>query len=75
MVRIQKRIAKRRYLNSKRIYRYEREQVAILKKYHLTSEPFLEQDLEQNVTVQNGSLVIKLTPKKRPAERAKARAS
>jgi hypothetical protein len=65
MVRIQQRIAKRRYLNSKRIYHYNRQSVSIIKKFHPVSTPFLKQDLEQNVTVQNSSLKIMLTPKNR----------
>ena len=64
MVRIQRRKAKKTYLNSKRVYSYEREQVTIIKKYHQTSKPFREQDLDETVWVQNGSLMIKLTPKK-----------
>jgi hypothetical protein len=75
MVRIQQRIAKRRYLNSKRIYHYSRQSVSIIKKFHPVSAPFLKQDLDENVTVQNSSLKIMLTPKKHPAQRPNARAS
>jgi hypothetical protein len=64
LVKLQRRIAKKPYLNSKRIYRYEREQVTIIQKYHVTSKPFREQNLEEKVWVENGSLIIKLTPKK-----------
>jgi hypothetical protein len=63
MVKIQRRTSKKPYLNSKHIYNYEREQVTIIKKYHSTSKPFRGQDLEEEVWVQNGSLIIKLTPK------------
>jgi hypothetical protein len=64
MVKIQRRTSKKPYLNSKRVYNYEREQVTIIKKYHPTSKPFRGQDLEEEVWVQNDSLMIKLTPKK-----------
>jgi hypothetical protein len=58
-------MCRRPYLNSKRLYHYSRQSVSIVKKFHSVSAPFLKQDLKQNVTVQNGSLVIVLTPKKR----------
>ena len=64
LVKLQRRTAKKPYLNNKRIYHYEREHVTIIKKYHLTSKPFREQDLDEQVWVENGSLMIKLTPKK-----------
>jgi hypothetical protein len=63
LVRIQKRQAKKSYLNSKRIYNYGREHVTIIKKYHSATVPFLKQDLEEKVWVESGSLIIKLTPK------------
>jgi hypothetical protein len=66
MVKIQRRTSKKPYLNNKNIYKYEREQVTIIKKYHSTSKPFRGQDLEEEVWVQNGSLIIKLTPKEPP---------
>jgi len=74
MVRIQQRISKRPYLKSKRIYRYTRQSVSIVKRFHSVSAPFLKRDLEQNVKVQDGSLIIVLTPKTVPTERANAQA-
>ena len=64
MVKIQTRTAKKPYLHNKRVYNYEREHVTIIKKYHSATAPFLKQDLEEKVWVQNGSLMIKLTPTK-----------
>jgi hypothetical protein len=64
MVRIQQRIAPRSYLKGKRIYNYERRNVSIIKRYHPVSDPFLKQELDEKVTVQEGALVIVLTPKK-----------
>jgi hypothetical protein len=66
MVKIQQRTAKKRYLNNKRVYNYGREHVTIIKKYQSATAPFLKQDLEEKVWVQNGSLMIKLTPKETP---------
>jgi len=74
MVRIQQRISKRPYLKSKLIYRYTRQSVSIVKRFHSVSAPFLKRDLEQNVKVQDGSLIIVLTPKTVPTERANTQA-
>jgi hypothetical protein len=63
LVRIQRRIAKKRYLNSKRIYQYGRVSLHIPTKFHETIRPFLKRDLEMKITAQNGSLVIVLTTK------------
>jgi hypothetical protein len=65
-VKIQTRQAKKPYLNSKRIYNYERELVTIIKKYHKTSKHFHDKELGEAVWVENGSLMIKLTPKEDP---------
>ena len=65
MVKIQTRHAKKPYLNSKRVYSYDREHVTIIQKYHPTSKPFHDQELEETVWAENGSLMIKLTPKER----------
>jgi len=66
MVKIQRRTSQKPYPRGKRLYHYEREQLTIIKKYHSTSKPFRGQDLEEKVWVQNGSLMIKLTPKETP---------
>ena len=66
MVKIQRRQAKKTYLNRKNVYNYAREHVTIIKKYHSTTAAFHDKDLDQKVWVENGSLMIKLTPKKAP---------
>src|SRR3990170_2671825 len=66
LVKIQQRKAKRPYLNSKNIYLYDRRTVCIIKEHHLLSEPFLKQKLNETVRVENGSLIIVLTPKQQP---------
>ena len=66
MVRIQRRIAKKRYLHSKRIYQYGRVSLHIPRKFHEMIKPFLKRDLEMKITAQNGSLVIVLTKKTLP---------
>ena len=63
MVRIQQRQAKRAYMKGKNIYQYDRRNVALLKKFHSATDAFLNQDLDEQVSVQNGALVIILTPK------------
>jgi hypothetical protein len=65
MVRIQQRAARKPYMRGKRVYRYERRNVAILKKFHSVSEGFLKEDLDERVTVQNGSLIIVLSPRRK----------
>jgi hypothetical protein len=60
-VKIQTRTAKKPYLHNKRVYNYEREHVTIIRKYHSATAPFLQQELEKKVWVENGSLIIKLT--------------
>ena len=64
MVRFQKRLARKRYLNSKRVYEYERISLHIPKKFHEEIEPYLEEDLDLKVTVEKDSLIIALTPAK-----------
>ncbi len=63
MVRIQQRSARKPYMRGKRVYSYDRRNVTIIKKFHSISSPFLELELTETVTVQNGSLVIVLSPK------------
>jgi len=62
MVRIQCRVSRKRYLRSKRIYEYERMSLHIPRNFHNKVKPFLEQDLDMDVTTKEGSLVITLTP-------------
>ncbi len=53
-------------MNKKGIYRYNRQNVCIAKVFHSLSNPFLKQELEEDVKVEKGSLVITLTPKTAP---------
>lgn len=62
MVRFQKRLARKRYLNSKRVYEYERISLHIPKEFHEAIKPYLEEDLDLKVTIERGSLTIVLTP-------------
>jgi hypothetical protein len=64
LVRIQRRVSRKRYLNSKRIYEYERVSLHIPRKYHELIKPFLNQDLGVSVAAEKGSIVITLTPQK-----------
>lgn len=64
MVRFQKRLARKRYLKSKRVYEYERISLHIPKKFHEAIKPYLDGDLDPKVTVEKGSLVVTLTPLK-----------
>ena len=64
MVRLQKRLARKRYLNSKRVYEYERISLHIPKEFHETIKPYLEEDLDLKVTIEKDSLVVALTPLK-----------
>ena len=45
MVKLQKRLARKRYLNSKRVYEYERISLHIPKEFHEAIKPYLEEDL------------------------------
>ncbi len=64
MVKLQFRIAKKRYLNSKRVYKYERVSLHIPRKYHELIKPFLNQDFDVSVAAEKGCIVITLTPQK-----------
>jgi len=66
LVRIQRRVSRKRYLNSKRVYEYERVSLHIPRKFHELIKPFLKRDLEMKITAQNGSLIIVLTKKTLP---------
>jgi hypothetical protein len=62
MVRLQFRIAKKRYLN-KRVYKYGRASLDIPRKFHSLAAPFFKQDMEMKFTVQDDSIFIVLTTK------------
>ncbi len=64
LVRLQLRLARKRYLNSKRVYEYERISLHIPKEFHEAIKPYLEEDLDLKVTTERGSLTIVLTPVK-----------
>jgi hypothetical protein len=64
LVRLQKRLARKRYLKSKRVYEYERISLHIPRKLHEAIKPYLEEDLDLKATVEKGSLLITLTPAK-----------
>jgi CO dehydrogenase/acetyl-CoA synthase beta subunit len=64
MVRFQMRLAKKRYLNSKRVYEYERISLHIPRKLHDAIKPYLKEDLDLKVATEKGSLILILTPAK-----------
>jgi len=64
LVRIQRRVSRKRYLNSKRVYEYERVSLHIPRKYHELIKPFLNQDFDVSVAAEKGCIVITLTPQK-----------
>ena len=64
LVRLQRRLARKRYLKSKRVYEYERISLHVPKKSHEAIKPYLEQDLDLKVTVEKDSLAFTLTPLK-----------
>jgi CO dehydrogenase/acetyl-CoA synthase beta subunit len=64
MVRLQRRLARKRYLKSKRVYEYERISLHIPKEFHEEVKQFLEKDLNFKVTTENDCLTIVLTPVK-----------
>jgi len=64
MVRLQKRLARKKYLKSKHLYEYERISLHIPKEFHEAVRPYLKEDLDLKVTAEKGSLTIVLTPVK-----------
>jgi len=52
-------------LGGKYVYEYERLSLNIPRKYHEKVKPFLEQDLDMDLSVKGSYLVITLTPAKR----------
>ncbi|MGE5638216.1 MAG: hypothetical protein ACM3WQ_05870 [Chloroflexota bacterium] len=73
MVKIQQQRVEKSYLNGKTIYHYNRRNICIIKKYHRISDAFLNQELNESVTIQNGALVITLTPRSEPTTSARRR--
>lgn len=67
MVRLQFRIAKKRYLN-KRVYKYERVDLPIPRKFHSVAAPFFKRDMEMKFTVEGDSIIIVLTTKSKQAD-------
>jgi hypothetical protein len=63
MVRLQFRVSKKRYLNSKRVYKYRRVSFDIPRKFHSLAAPFFKRDLEMKFTAQDDSIIIVLTTK------------
>jgi len=64
LVRIQRRVSRKRYLNSKRVYEYERVSLHIPRRYHELIKPFLNQDFVVSVAAEKDIIVITLTPQK-----------
>ena len=64
MVRLQRRLARKRYLNSKRVYEYEQISLHIPKKFHEAIKPYLNEDLDLGITVEKDALIISLIPSK-----------
>jgi hypothetical protein len=58
------RLARKRYLNSKRVYEYERISLHIPREFHETVKPHLDQDFDMKVTAEKDYLFITLTPSK-----------
>jgi hypothetical protein len=65
LVRIQHRLSRKRYLEGKYAYEYERLSLDIPTKFHKKVKPFLKQDLDIEISVKGSYLVITLTPRKR----------
>jgi hypothetical protein len=64
LVRLQKRLARKRYLKSKQVYEYERISLHIPKEFHETVRSYLKKDLDLKVTAESDTLTIVLTPAK-----------
>lgn len=64
MARLQKRLARKRYLKSKRVYEYERISLPIPKKFHEAIKPFLEKEVNIDVKLEDDVVVISLSPEK-----------
>jgi len=64
LVRIQLRLSRKRYLESKYVYEYKRLSLDIPRKFHNKVKSFLKQDLDMDVSIKGSYLVITLTPAK-----------
>ena len=64
MAKLHRRVSRKRYLKSKRIYEYERITLDIPRKYHEIIKPLLNQDFETKVVMDKDAIVITLTPVK-----------
>ena len=64
MVKIQQRIASKSYLNNKRIYKYQRLELPIPKKFHDIVSSFLNLNLEMTVVVKERKIFIELEDRK-----------
>lgn len=62
MVKIQRRLAKKKYLDGKYTYEYERFYIEIPKKYHEHVKWLVGRDLKMEVEKLDGRLVIVLSP-------------
>jgi hypothetical protein len=63
LVRIQRRVSKKLYLKAKRTYEYERIFLDIPSKFHGVLKPFLKQDFDVKVAVQENRVIVTLTPR------------
>jgi hypothetical protein len=75
MVRIQSRIAKTRYLNNKRVYKHERRNLPVPKKFHKATASFLKLDLEMQLVVKGRKIFIELEDRKSNLDSAKSKSS
>ena len=64
MVRLQRRIAKKQYLNSKRVYVYERISLNIPKMHHRILASLLDRDFDFSIRLENEVITITLSSKK-----------
>ncbi len=69
MVKFQCRISKKRYLNSKRVYKYERLSLDIPKKHHKLLGVLLDRDFDLAVKVEDKTVTITLVSKEIPCQR------
>ena len=60
MVKLHRRIAKKPYLNSKRVYKYERVDLPIPRRFHEAIRSFFKIDLEMELVVRNRKISIEL---------------
>jgi len=63
LVRIQRRVSKKLYLKAKRTYEYERIFLDIPSKFHEILKPFLKQDFDVKVAMEENRVIVTLTPR------------